>query len=206
MLIRGGVNSMLILLVVVVLLIIYFALKDSNVNEKHANYIKSNSSLPSSSLSISPLHNPSVSQSSSDASTGVLARNTEGSILEDKCERCGGEWVKHSNRRTGGDFFSCTNFPTCNNTKDKQRAKYFCGNGHKRTSTNTSYNSDGSRRCLVCRPIPRSDSISSYSFPRSISIDGIKYCSNGHPRTSENTYVSPDGKTRCRVCRKEARR
>lgn len=197
---------MLILLVVVVLLIIYYALKDTNGNEKHADYIKLNSSRPSSSLSISPLHNPSVSQSSSDALTGGLARNTEGSILENKCEKCGGEWIKRSNRKTGGNFFTCINYPTCANTKDKQRAKYFCGNGHERTSANTSYNSDGSRRCLVCRPIPKSESISSYSFPRSISIDGIKYCANGHPRTSENTYTRPDGGSECKICRRNARR
>ena len=78
-------------------------------------------------------------------------RNTEGSIPEDKCEKCGGEWVKHSNRRTGENFFTCINYPTCNNTKDKQHAKYFCANGHERTSTNTSYNSDGGRECRICR-------------------------------------------------------
>jgi ssDNA-binding Zn-finger/Zn-ribbon topoisomerase 1 len=195
---------MLILLVVVVLLIIYFAIKDSNGNKKSASSSKWISSPPNSSSN--SFRKTSTSQNSSHVSTGHFARTTEGFIPEDNCEICGSEWIKYSNRTTGGKFFGCSNYPKCDNTRDKQRTKNFCSHGHKRTTANTAYNSDGSRRCLICRPIAEYTSSTFNSNPRKTVIDGSMYCRNGHKRTSDNTYTRPDGERECRICRRNARR
>ena len=150
-------------------------------------------------------------QGNSYSTTGEFARSTEGFIPNDKCE-CGGEWVKHVNKTTGGRFFGCSRYPRCENTRDKQQAKNFCSNGHSRTNQNTAYNSDGSRRCLVCRPLVKESSSDSYrefqaARPSSAPSSNVSsfYCRNGHKRTSENTYVRPDGERECRVCRRNAR-
>lgn len=126
--------------------------------------------------------NSSPGNKTSYSTTGEFTRSTEGFIPKDKCE-CGGQWVKHVNKSNGGRFFGCSRYPSCDNTRDKQQAKNFCSNGHARTSQNTHYNSDGSRRCLICKPLPKDA------------------CSNGHERTSQNTDYNSDGSRRCLICR-----
>ena len=126
--------------------------------------------------------NSSPGNKTSFSTTGEFTRSTEGFIPKDKCE-CGGQWVKHVNKSNGGKFFGCSRYPTCENTRDKQQAKNFCSNGHARTSQNTDYNSDGSRRCLICKPLPK------------------EACSNGHERTSQNTDYNSDGSRRCLICK-----
>lgn len=146
------------------------------------------------------------------STTGEFTRSTEGFIPKDKCE-CGGQWVKHVNKSNGGRFFGCSRYPSCENTRDKQHAKNFCSNGHARTSQNTYYNSDGSRRCLICRPLPEESSNRNFRGPNErrtlsepSSHDTNLYCRNGHKRTTENTYVRPNGERECGVCRKNARK
>ena len=165
---------------------IYFAFTGSKSSSRSTTSSKQNSSTPSSSSS-------SSSQSSSNTSTGEFVRTTEGFIPTDRCE-CGGEWVKHVNKVNGGRFFGCSRYPRCENTRDKQKAKYFCGNGHKRTTENTSHSADGGRRCLICRPFPETSS-------RDDSLNSL-FCRNGHLRTAEDTYMRPNGERECRICRK----
>ena len=146
------------------------------------------------------------------STTGEFTRSTEGFIPTDKCE-CGGQWVKHVNKTTGGRFFGCSRYPSCDNSREKQQAKNFCSNGHARTSQNTDYNADGSRRCLICRPLPKESSSDTFRGTNSgrtssqpSSYDTNLYCRNGHKRTTENTYVRPNGERECGVCRKNARK
>jgi hypothetical protein len=88
----------------------------------------------------------------------------------------------------------------------------YCSNGHARNSQNTAYNSDGSRRCLICRPYPIESSASHFRGPR-MEYSSSKQetnrsqdvCKNGHIRTEENTYIRPNGERECRICRKNAR-
>lgn len=195
---------MLILLIVVVLLIIYFALKDSSSKTKSSSSSKWTSNPPNANSN--PLRETSSSQSSSRVSTGQFVKTTDGFMPEDNCENCGGNWTKYSNRTTGGKFFGCSNYPKCDNTRDRQQAKNFCSHGHRRTSSNTAYNSDGSRRCLICRPIAESDTGNRYTNSQRTNVGGSEYCRNGHKRTSENTYTRPDGERECRICRRIARR
>lgn len=142
--------------------------------------------------------------------TGEFKRSSEGFIPSDRCE-CGGDWVKHVNKENGGRFFGCSRYPQCENTRDKQKAKYVCGNGHKRTAENTLLGADG-RRCLICRPLPKESSSSNFRGTNSgrtpgppSSHDTNLYCRNGHKRTTENTYVRPNGERECGICRKNAR-
>ena len=159
-----------------------------------------------------PKTSPTSGNESANSNTGGFTRSAEGFIPSDKCE-CGGRWVKYVNQSTGGRFFGCSRYPNCDNTRDAQQAKYFCSNGHKRTSENTDYNSDGSRRCLICRPLPKESSSSNFrgqtfgrNVSRSSSYDTNLYCRNGHKRTADNTYVRPNGERECRICRKNARK
>lgn len=156
--------------------------------------------------------NYSPGNKTSYSTTGEFTRSTEGVIPKDKCE-CGGQWVKHVNKSNGGWFFGCSRYPSCENTRDKQHAKNFCSNGHARTSQNTHYNSDGSRRCLICRPLPKESSNRNFRGPnkrrtlsKPSSHDTNLYCRNGHKRTTENTYVRPNGERECDICRKNARK
>ena len=156
--------------------------------------------------------NSSPVNKTSYSTTGEFIRSTEGFIPKDKCE-CGGQWVKHVNKSNGGWFFGCSRYPRCDNTRDKQQAKNFCSNGHARTSQNTHYNSDGSRRCLICRPLPEESSNSNFrglnkrrTPSKPISHNTNLYCRNGHKRTTENTYVRPNGERECGICRKNARK
>lgn len=142
-----------------------------------------------------PRANPTINYSS-QSTTGEFVRSTEGYIPTDRC-RCGGKWVKYVNKVNGGRFFGCSRYPQCENTRERQIADNFCVNGHKRTVENTSYNADGSRRCLICRPIPKSSLPDESSFSM--------FCKNGHMRTYEDTYVRPDGKRECKICRKNNR-
>ena len=144
--------------------------------------------------------------------TGEFKRSSEGFIPSDRCE-CGGNWVKHVNKVNGGRFFGCSRYPRCENTRDKQKAKYVCGNGHKRTAENTLHSADGGRRCLICRPLPKQSPSSNFrransgnTPSRPSSHDTNLYCRNGHKRTTENTYVRPNGERECGICRKNARK
>jgi len=146
------------------------------------------------------------------STTGEFSRSNKGFIPSDGCD-CGGQWVKHVNKTTGGRFFGCSRYPRCDNTRDKQQAKYFCTNGHTRTSQNTQYNSDGSCRCLVCRPLTKESTEKEHQVTNSerhtshsSSIDTNLYCRNGHKRTAENTYYRPNGDRECGMCRKNARK
>ena len=193
----------------------YLYMKGSESSSSPKTLTKSNTSTkpnPSPPIKNTKTYSPgSESQRSSYSTTGEFSRSTEGFIPADNCE-CGGEWIKHVNKSTGGRFFGCSRYPRCENTRDKQQAKNFCSNGHARTSQNTAYNSDGSRRCLVCRPLSKESPSSSYresqtkgTSNRPSSYDSNLFCRNGHKRTSQNTYVRPDGERECRVCRKNAR-
>ena len=181
----GSVDGLPVLLLILGILAYFFS-KGAENSSKTQNYMKSDS------LSSAK---PTVNYAPR-STTGEFARSTEGLIPVDRCE-CGGEWVKHVNKINGGRFFGCSRYPQCKNTREKQMAKNFCGNGHKRTVDNTSYNADGSRRCLVCRPLTGLSSRDNSS--------SSMFCRNGHLRTDEDTYVRPDGERECRICRRNAR-
>jgi hypothetical protein len=164
------------------------------------------------SVLIPPKRLTSTQTATRSETTGEFKRSLEGFIPSDRCE-CGGNWVKHVNKVNGGKFFGCSRYPRCKNTRDKQKAKYFCGNGHKRTADNTLHSADGGRRCLICRPLPKQSPSSNYRGTNSgnnpsqpSSYDTNLYCRNGHKRTIENTYVRPNGERECGICRKNARK
>ena len=216
----GGRMEGLIGSVVILGIFAYFYSKGSESPVKTKTTIKSTPQLPiansysnssTPTTKVSGNSNPSQKQKPTSSTTGEFSRSTEGFIPTDNCE-CGGQWVKHVNRNTGGRFFGCSRYPACDNTRDKQQAKNFCSNGHARTSQNTAYNTDGSRRCLICRPLSKVVVRENYREPKVIrtassarSFDSNAYCRNGHKRTSENTYVRPDGERECRICRRNAR-
>ena len=213
---EGLIGSVMILGIVA-----YFFSKDSKSPAKGKSTFKSNPQTPISNYysnsappntKASGYPNSTHSQKSSYSTTGEFSRSNEGYIPTDKCE-CGGQWVKHVNKTTGGRFFGCSRFPGCDNTRDKQQSKNFCSNGHPRTNQNTHYNSDGSRRCLICRPLPKEPSVKNFresnserSSSRSSSNDTNLYCRNGHKRSVENTYFRPNGDRECGTCRKNARK
>jgi hypothetical protein len=79
--------------------------------------------------------------------------------------------------------------------------KTHCANGHPRTTENTIYRRDGSRRCRRC-----------YAEAREAKRDGLKprtsyhrdvpektHCKQGHPFAGENLLIS-SGKKYCRIC------
>jgi len=196
-------------LILVIGILVYFFAKGSESGSKSTSSTYSKA-LPSPSNS-SSLSDTSAGHKTSYSATGEFIRSTEGFIPMDKCE-CGGNWVKHVNKKTGGRFFGCSRYPSCDNTRDKQQAKKFCSNGHPRTGLNTKYNTDGSRRCLICRPLSKDSPSGSFrgtnsvgTTSRSGSNDTNLYCRNGHERTTENTYVRPNGDRECAICRKNAR-
>lgn len=189
---EGNIGTLFIIVVIA-----YFLMKGSDSTSK---------------TKTSTFTNPSSGNKLPNSTTGEFTRSTEGFIPTDKCE-CGGQWVKHVNKATGGRFFGCSRYPSCDNSRDKQQAKHFCSNGHARTGQNTGYNADGSRRCLICRPLPKESVSSNYrgtnsgrTSNQSSSFDTSLYCRNGHKRTTENTYVRPNGERECGVCRKNARK
>ena len=199
-----GIGGTLFILVVIA----YFLMKGSENSSKTKTTIKLNLEPPKTSTFTSP----SQGNKTPYSTTGEFTRSTEGFIPTDKCE-CGGQWVKHVNKTTGGRFFGCSRYPSCDNSREKQQAKNFCSNGHARTSQNTDYNADGSRRCLICRPLPKESSSDTFRGTNSgrtssqpSSYDTNLYCRNGHKRTTENTYVRPNGERECGVCRKNARK
>jgi ssDNA-binding Zn-finger/Zn-ribbon topoisomerase 1 len=149
---------------------------------------------------------------------------------KDQCS-CGGRWIRRENSETGGRFWSCSNFPRCNNTRDEvmrdrhgpywreieQPELAICSNGHPRTPQNTDYNAAGHRICRDCKPValPRASITRSPPSPKpaappkyqaGLRTSQVETCRNGHPRTPDNTYVRPDGERECRICRKNARR
>jgi hypothetical protein len=150
---------------VILCLFVYFFKKGSDGGKKTKTTLKLNLQSPTTNAN-SNLGPPTSSRENGTyktsfsneqnltSTTGEFTRSTKGFIPWDKCE-CGGEWVKHVNKTNGGRFFGCSRYPRCSNTRDKQQAKSFCSNGHARTSRNTALNSDGSRRCLVCRPLTK---------------------------------------------------
>jgi len=137
---------------------------------------------------------------------------------DDFCNKCGKSWRRWDNTENGGYWYTCSGWPNCDNTRDKQLRDKSCVNGHLRTPLNTAYTSAGHRRCLICnpgtseksagvqQPKKESDGQVSRSTERSRDLDLDKYCRNGHLRTNENTYVRPDGERECRVCRRNARK
>lgn len=147
-----------------------------------------------------------------------ITTNDSAVFPDESCNKCGKSWRRWENTDNGGYWYSCSGWPRCDNTRDKQMREKFCSNGHRRTSSNTAYTADGHRRCLICRPYPeKKDPIvrSSRNTPnRSVSSavahykskDLDKFCRNGHRRTDENTYVRPDGERECRICRRIARK
>lgn len=145
------------------------------------------------------------------STTGEFYRSQEGFVPIDRC-RCGGNWIKHVNKENGGRFFGCSRYPTCTNTRDKQLNDEQCGNGHRRTASNTTFNSAGQRRCLICNPpkeTPRPTTSPRSTTQRVADINYFNnnddYCRNGHHRTPNDTYVRPDGQRECRICRRNAR-
>lgn len=170
------------------------------------------------------LPTPPVSTSSGPSQTfrvsstpSEFKRSAEGFIPTDRCEKCGGAWIKHVSKENGGRFFGCANYPRCKNTRDRQISDKQCSNGHRRTAYNTQYDAAGRRRCLECHPLENSrtnhpqhrrpwarisqDRVGSAST----SMANKEYCRNGHERTPSNTYYRPDGERECRICRRNAR-
>lgn len=141
-----------------------------------------------------------------------------GMSQDDFCNKCGKSWRRWDNTENGGYWYSCSGWPSCENTRDKQQRDKSCVNGHLRTPSNTTYTSAGYRRCLICNPgtskksagvqqsKKESDGQVSGATIRNRAIDSDRYCRNGHRRTEENTYVRPDGERECRVCRRNARK
>ncbi len=141
-----------------------------------------------------------------------------GKSHDDFCNKCGKSWRRWDNTENGGYWYSCSGWPSCENTRDKQQRDKSCVNGHLRTPSNTAYTSAGYRRCLICnpgtskksagvqQPKKESDGQVSGATIRNRAIDSDRYCRNGHRRTEENTYVRPDGERECRVCRRNARK
>jgi ssDNA-binding Zn-finger/Zn-ribbon topoisomerase 1 len=145
--------------------------------------------------------------------SGEFERSTSGFQPNDRCEKCGGSWIKHVNKENNGRFFGCSNYPRCKNTRDKQYAEKYCNNGHRRTPENTYVSREGRRRCLVCHPRSESKSLEMSRNRGRLSSGELRRgryeserCRNGHLRSIENTYVRPDGERECRVCRRDARR
>ena len=157
---------------------------------------------------------PSSTSISGKEVTGDFVRSTRGFIPCDKCS-CGGTWIKHENRKTGGRFFGCSRYPACKNTRDKQERMSRtqvrkCPNGHVGTIWNTEYNVLGRQSCLDCENerelkhleyLERQEKLSD----NRVSTGSKEVCRNGHPRTTANTYFRPDGERECRICRRNAR-
>ena len=116
----------------------------------------------------------------------ISSRTNKANLLNnDICNKCGRKWHLFENSLTGHSFYGCSGWPKCKNSREKQLLEKFCGNGHRRTVSNTAYTDDGARRCLICRPYAK---------------DLENFCSNGHPRTQSNTAYTASGARRCLVC------
>lgn len=156
----------------------------------------------------------------------------EGFQPDDRCS-CGGTWVKRENRETGGRFFSCSNYPTCKNSREKVLkarlgagySEIYCSRGHHKPTFGTVW--DAASGKLVCKkcvdkgylnlwyrstPSRNRDEIRKKNQsepPPNISAlktnGNRETCKNGHVRTKENTYIRPDGSRECRVCKKNSR-
>ena len=143
---------------------------------------------------------------------------SRGTASDDFCNKCGKRWRRWDNNENGGYWFSCSGYPRCDNTRDKQLREKYCANGHRRTPTNTAYTANGHRRCLICRPLsggsvlekplPKKTPDRNSERKRDVGkvLKSDKSCRNGHPRTAENTYIRPDGERECRICRRNARK
>jgi len=149
----------------------------------------------------------------SQPNSGTAKSNKE-FVPTDKCNRCGGYWVKKINSETGGKFFSCANYPKCKNTRGKQIADLRCTNGHARTAENTTYNAAGQRRCMDCFPelrkrhrtstweeVVNAQSPTWLANRRWLGKDTKgQYCENGHPRYLSNSPNDPNGHWTCVKC------
>jgi ssDNA-binding Zn-finger/Zn-ribbon topoisomerase 1 len=169
------------------------------------------------SILIPPKRLTSTQTATRSETTGEFKRSSEGFIPSDRCEKCGGAWVKHVSKENGGRFFGCANYPRCKNTRDKQISDKQCINGHRRTTSNTLYDAAGRRRCLDCHPLRNSRTNNTQHQrsrarisqdrvgPTFASMSNKEFCRNGHERTPSNTYYRPDGERECRICRRDAR-
>lgn len=112
------------------------------------------------------------------------------------CNDCGREWSHHQ-----------ADPRRCKKPKGYTLAVVedndYCGNGHKRTPTNTYVYEKGSRRagqkqCRDCRKEGRRER---HGGERRDYRNGT-HCSRGHERNDENTYHDKTGQPSCRLCRK----
>lgn len=160
-----------------------------------------------------------VSTAYANASPITASPNlSRGASSDDFCNKCGKRWQKWENSENGGYWYSCSRWPRCDNTREKQILEKFCANGHRRTSSNTAYTAAGHRRCLIRNPPSQKkvvvgrrsqntpDSRAPRETGRNKAKDLDKFCRNGHRRTTENTYIRPDGERECRICRRILRR
>jgi ssDNA-binding Zn-finger/Zn-ribbon topoisomerase 1 len=203
----------------------------SNRSQKSSSYFESSPYVPPSEVverndsritGASDVVSPNYETVNSDSPKGSSATPSpnlsRGTSVDDFCNKCGKRWRRWDNTENGGYWFSCSGYPRCDNTREKQMREKYCANGHIRTSSNTAYTAAGHRRCLICRPLPEKSvakSPVSKGGPtgkneRKSGINRIvksdEFCRNGHRRTPENTYIRPDGERECRVCRRNARK
>lgn len=75
----------------------------------------------------------------------------------------------------------------------------YCTEGHAFSSNNTSYNSNGSQICRICRNA-KARARYALSHPK---VDKRSCCRSGHEYTPENTYVYPNGRRKCRSCARQ---
>ena len=218
----------LILIVAFILVVLGWS---SNRDEKISTYsdiapyvsprkvVENNHNQPSGVSEVDASRLNKISTGNTRASSAIPSPNlSSGSSSDDFCNKCGKRWRRWDNSANGGYWFSCSGYPKCDNTRDKQMREKYCANGHIRTSSNTAYTAAGHRRCLICRPFPEKY-VAEYPPPNTKRhgdakhVSEIKkivkpdeFCRNGHRRTIENTYVRPDGERECRICRRNARK
>ena len=218
------------LLVVLLLILAFVCLSSSRGKKPPTNprstpsapqkiVVESNQGQPSKPLYTEQFNHRGVSTGYANASQVTASPNlSRGASPDDICNKCGKRWRRWENSENGGYWYSCSGYPSCDNTRQKQIREKFCANGHRRTSSNTAYTAEGHRRCLICRPLPEK-SVATYRLPSTSSdsrasretvkrkvSDLDKFCRNGHRRTTENTYVRPDGERECKICRRNARK
>jgi ssDNA-binding Zn-finger/Zn-ribbon topoisomerase 1 len=177
--------------------------------------VQKNQSQTSQSAYLKQSRQPGVT---GNANASPFVSNNSDALPDDSCSKCGKEWRRWDNTENGGYWYSCSGWPKCDNTRDKQKREKFCANGHRRTPSNTAYTAAGHRRCLICNPAStrRASDVQQSSGKSGIRVspqsgrsrtrDLDKYCRNGHRRTDENTYVRLNGERECKVCRRNARK
>lgn len=88
--------------------------------------------------------------------------------------------------------------------------KTACHNGHPYTEENTYIDTDGRKRCRVCRRARRKVRRSPEEHQEMRLRMGTPrrertHCPQGHPYDAENTYVTSRGSRSCRTCQRERR-